>query len=195
MYKANFWLQRAHLPKFRLQYAEERRRNAELAFCVLRSRAEQVVPGLIVIYREAAGPYYWAYQYNALNGLSLLGPWAKDAVPFLLGEAGNTNTLLRAGVLRTLGMIHADAERVVPVLAMALQDDDLNVRASAAQALGEFGPSAQEAIPILRSFLNAEKEALKSSPNSLEHRMAKGVGEAALDSITQTSVVVGSRQG
>ena len=55
----------------------------------------------------------------------------------------------------SLGAIHAEPERVIPVLINALNDPNENVQNVAVQSLGQFRRAAGPAVPALIAFINA----------------------------------------
>jgi HEAT repeat protein len=105
---------------------------------------------------------YWNVCW-AIDAFSAIGPSAKEAVPSMLRWVTNADPHLRLEVIVALGRVHADPDRVVPVLTDALHDPDKLVRINAADALGEFGPNATPAVPALVEFLNAQNDSLVRS--------------------------------
>jgi HEAT repeat protein len=73
----------------------------------------------------------------------------------LLQFAANTNIWVRYRAVVSLGAIHADPERVMPVLINALHDPNENIQNVAVQSLGQFGRHAEPAVPALIAFINA----------------------------------------
>ena len=181
------WLWRHNFRKQAVRYYDPwGQERMETAIEGLHALGASAVPTLIEFYRGKSDDH--------LVALGCLG-WtrAQEAIPFLLVEANSTNSLVRRRVFWVMGVIHTNAESVVPVLVKGLQDPDLNVRVSAASTLREFGTDAQQAVPALSRFAAEEAEALKSSPDSPEHRTAKDAAEEALDEITRRKVIFDSR--
>jgi len=151
---------RQHLIKIEYTPAETLNWAALHAFQVLGAKAQSAVPGLIKIVNQRLSP---PSQTCALGSLGAIGPPAKEAIPSLLQWVTNADSHLRLGVIVALGRVHAEPDRVVPVLTNALHDSYDLVRINAAGALGEFGPDATPAVPALVEFLNAQNDSLVKS--------------------------------
>lgn len=71
-------------------------------------------------------------------------------VAHLLDALADRDATVRTIAATYLGIIHEDAQAVVPALVEMLKDEDPEVRTAAASALGEFGPAAEPALAALR---------------------------------------------
>ena len=103
----------------------------------LRSNAELAVPALVECLNNEK-----ADRQRAIEALGAFGPSAKEAVPSLLGLATNADANVRGSACAALGEIHAQPDRVVPVLIDALHDPDPTVRRCATKALEHIDPEA-----------------------------------------------------
>jgi HEAT repeat protein len=92
-----------------------------------------------------------------------------------LRQLKDPEVVKRRQAIRELGVGLADAERVLPALAEALQDHNEYVRHDAAITLGKFGCAARQVVPTLvaalkdkdRSVRTAAAQALKKiDPNA-----------------------------
>lgn len=83
-----------------------------------------------------------ADRQRAIEALGSFGPSAKEAVPSLLQWATNADANVRGSAFAALGEIHAQTDRVVPVLINALHDPDPTVRRYATNALKQIDPEA-----------------------------------------------------
>ncbi|MDA0833626.1 MAG: HEAT repeat domain-containing protein [Planctomycetota bacterium] len=81
----------------------------------------------------------------------------------LIETLGETRSLARASVARTLRNIGPSA-KAVPALIQALNEDEYSyARSAAAQALGRVGPEAKPAVPDLIEALQDDKEEVRMS--------------------------------
>jgi HEAT repeat protein len=156
---------RQHLIKIQYTPAEDWNRFAADAFRVLGTNAQSAAPALIRIANQNISR---TSQMYAFQSLGFIGPStsAKQAVPSLLRWATNADVIVRCGAICLLGAIHAEPDRVVPVLMNALHDTNANVRYYAGMAVAheEFGPAARLAVPALVELLN--------DPNEIERGLA-----------------------
>jgi hypothetical protein len=157
-------VERQHIVKIPYTPAEERNWAGLHGFEVLGASAESAVPDLIEIgnaniFRSSRlTPSFggWDPSRCALDcpiyALAFIGPSAKEAVPSLLDWATNAGYNVRALAMKALGEIHAEPDRVVPVLINLVRDG----QGEAAEALAKFGPDAKLAVPALIELLNGE---------------------------------------
>jgi HEAT repeat protein len=138
------------LIRFNYENAAVRSYESYMAFKALGPSASNAVPELIRIYGRK---YSAESRRGILSSLGGIGPAAKDAIPFLLQVAANTNEPAWMNSVGALGAIHSEPEMVVPVLQRFLQSADPNVRAIAAQGLGHFGREAKTATSDLLQLL------------------------------------------
>jgi HEAT repeat protein len=124
---------------------------------------------------------------NVLLSVDLAGrDWnttttGEQAIPSLLRWATNADEEVRYRAVYALGDLHAEPNRVVPVLIDALHDPSANVQFRAAGALGQFGPEARLAVPALVEFLstahyNFTKELVTNSLLKLDPEAAAKAG-------------------
>ena len=130
--------------------------NAGLfGFQVLGEEAKNAVPGLMEIANEST-------SHTSIDCVmivfDIIGPPAKEAVPFLLRCSTNADRMVRYRAINALGRIHAEPDRVVPVLVNELRDPNSGLAFEVTQALGEFGADARSAVPALVEFLNKQDE-------------------------------------
>ena len=70
-------------------------------------------------------------------------------MPLLLQYAANTKIWVRYQAMVSLGAIHAEPERVIPVLINALNDPNENVQNVAVQSLGQFDEPGPAVPPLI----------------------------------------------
>lgn len=125
--------------------------HAGMGFRALGADAKDAVPRLINMYNRRQDANSQEIVALALGGI---GPPASNAVPSLLRALANTGSF---GVpyysLRALGEIHAEPEKVVPVMIKLLKDPDVNVRMMSILNLQAFGTEARQAVPALVELL------------------------------------------
>jgi hypothetical protein len=157
-------------------YGSDRLGTVFGAFHALQPRAKEVLPVLIGAYNQRKGD-----KVAVLHALAWLG--AKEALPFVIGEAGNTNAYVRATSFWVLGTFDWQRSSVIPTLVKGLRDDDPYTRDVCVQAFIRLGPQAPQAMPDLLRILEAETEAVRSPQDAYDHRSAKTHAEAALMAI------------
>jgi hypothetical protein len=144
--------QEQHLVKINFVDARQRNIEAAIGFNILGQCASNAVPALIQIYQESISE---SSQTSTTSALLSVGRTGKAAVPALMRTAANTNAnpVVRGDAARTLAMIHADPELIVPVLIKCLEDSDQGVRKTAAWTLSGIGGDARAAVPTLVDML------------------------------------------
>ena len=97
-------------------------------------------------------------RWYATLALARMGPEASEAVGPLMELLAERSQYeyVRAGAAFALGGIQAEAERVVPLLAEALDSELASVRRHSARALGRFGKEAESAVPTMLSELRRD---------------------------------------
>src|SRR5262249_1364688 len=114
--------------------------------------ASNAVHQLIAIYDQNISE---TSQSDTVESLAYVGPAADAAVPALFQAAkNNSNVIVRFHSILTLGAIHNQPARVIPVLLEFMKDSRVDVRRSAAEALGNYGTNASPALAILSNALN-----------------------------------------
>jgi hypothetical protein len=86
--------------------------------------------------------------YNALVGISVLGPGAGEAVPLLVEALRNPQ--LHGNAISAIRRVGPAAEPAVPVLLPLLETLEPMSLAGACEALMNIGPKASSAVPALR---------------------------------------------
>jgi hypothetical protein len=152
--------ERQHFIKIKYTPAEELNYRALSGFGVLRAKAQSAVPALIEIANKNISHDSQCY---AIAALVLIGPSAKAAIPFLSGWATNADGSVRLYAVKALGGIHAEPDRVLPVLTNAIHDPAPQVRTGAFMALQDFGPNAKSALPELVKFFNNAQDSSERS--------------------------------
>lgn len=140
------FLRRSHLTQKQYPYRDPEFKAMHAFLAFRHGEASNAVPGLVEIMEHNHAPFP---QQAAPAILSIIGPSAEKAIPMLLQAADHTNCNVRNNAIYALGTIHAQPERVVPVLARHLNDGDPQVQAQAAVALKSFGSQARAALPEL----------------------------------------------
>jgi len=121
--------------------------RAATALGAMGSDAAGAVPELIQLYEN---PISGPSQRYTLIALGKIGPAAKMAIPSLLHTVStSTEEEVRGSAVFALAGIHAEPERVVPVLISCLADTSIDVQQAAAEGLGNFGENAKPAVPAL----------------------------------------------
>jgi hypothetical protein len=121
--------------------------RAATALGAMGSDAADAVPELIQLYEN---PISGPSQRYTLIALGKIGPAAKMAIPSLLHTVStSTEEEVRGSAVFALAGIHAEPERVVPVLISCLADTSIDVQQAAAEGLGNFGENAKPAVPAL----------------------------------------------
>jgi hypothetical protein len=123
--------------------------EASRAFKKLGPQGKGAVPMLIKLYQQEELPISTRSVIPLI--LADIGPNAKEAIPVLLRNAGNSGS--RGNAIYALGQIRGDPQLVVPELTTDLRDSDAYVRRCAAVGLKSFGAAAKEAVPALVDVL------------------------------------------
>jgi hypothetical protein len=110
---------RQHAIKVTYTPAEERNYQARCAFGVLGPKARSAVPALVEIIDENLSHDSRGY---ALMALGSIGPFSKEAIPFLSRWATNTDSTLRLYAANALSGIRTEPGWVLPMLARARHD-------------------------------------------------------------------------
>ena len=104
------------------------------------------------------------YREIVAHVLGGIGPAASNAVPSLLrnvtrpGKAG-----LDWNSLEALGEIHAEPQKVVPVLIALLNNPEGNIRLVSIRSLQAFGSDARSAVPALLNLLKDQKDLVRKA--------------------------------
>jgi HEAT repeat protein len=97
-----------------------------------------------------------------------------------LQQLKDPDVVKRRQAIRELGDRTADAERVAPALAEALQDENRYVRHDAAITLAKLGTAAKQGVPALRTALkDKERSVRKAAAQALKKINAKETSKAA----------------
>ena len=99
----------------------------------------------------------------AARCLASMGPWAREAIPFLIEASGDTDSDVRQSAVEALGKIRPNSETVIAALSKALSDPRPHVRAKAAEALGAGGSAAASAVPALIERLKDEDRKIRAT--------------------------------
>jgi HEAT repeat protein len=145
--------QRQHFVRIKYTPAEELNYRACWSFGVLRAKARSALPALIEIANENICPSRYV-----VTVLDSVGPSAEEAVPLMLRWATNADPWVRCQAVFALGSLHAEPDRVVPVLTNALHDPSSDVQNAAVRQLGMLGRDARLAVPALVEFLNTSHD-------------------------------------
>ena len=102
-----------HIIRFHLEYARNRRFQAECGFQALGAEGSNAVPELIRICNmNNSSP-----DYFIIETFGCIGPGAEAAIPLVLKAATNSNQVLRTLAIRSLGQMRAcNLKKSVPVL-------------------------------------------------------------------------------
>jgi HEAT repeat protein len=130
--------------------------DAAMALGALGSEDKDVIPQLIKIYDRHRSPQS---QELVAVALGRIGPAASNAVPSILRVVTNSGpSVVLWNSLDALGQIHAEPEKVVPVLVKFLKDPDANIRRRAIMAIQGFGPDGKSAVQALVVSLTDQDE-------------------------------------
>jgi hypothetical protein len=168
-----------HVLKYFPIPALEQQMEAACAFHALGADAKTTVPKLIEMYDQRRHDPAQELVAVALGGI---GPPAGKAVPSLLRAVTN-NALFwsRYDSLSALGEIHAEPEKVVPVLIQLIKDPDVSVRMRSILDLEAFGVGARSAVPaLLESLAYNEKLIRKAATNALNAIDPAAVAKAGM---------------
>jgi hypothetical protein len=164
--------------KNRLLFKELRAENAAIAFVVLGSRADEVIPELTRLMNTSSS----AIQVRAAHALGGIG---KAALPPLMAILTNRRsdpdgTVMSA--IRALGRLKLQSDLVVPALTNFLTAHEPILQACAADTLEQFGTEARPAVLFLQKLLNdsdlmvresATNALLKIAPEALTNAPAR----------------------
>ena len=118
-------VQRQQTIKIEFTPAEDWNNAGDYGFQALGTNAQSAVQALIRITDQNISP---ASHESAVAALRFIGPPAKAGVPSLLRWATNADGYVRNQAICALGSIHAEPERVVPVLINGLHDPGASSR-------------------------------------------------------------------
>ncbi len=94
----------------------------------------------------------------AMFALANQSPPRPQTLDMLEHSLADPNGYLRRAVVESIGNLHAEPQRFVPLLIAACDDQELledeSVPEAAVRALTQYGPAAPAAIPRLRQFLD-----------------------------------------
>ena len=135
---------------FKIEYtpAAKWKTGALRGFEILRGKAQSAVPTLVEIANQDNSP---ECQHIAVWALCAIGPPAKAAVPSLLKLATNSDENIRLCAIFALDSIHAEPDKVTPVLIRALNDPSPHVRPHATNVLRNIDPEAAAKAGITNS--------------------------------------------
>jgi len=156
------WLVRLRLPtvnEYQTQLGERRRRGA-FGMVALGPDARPFFPALIRLLNDTN----YDVRYVSVFALRSLGPVAKEALPSLIRCLDDPEFTVRDEAVMSLGIIHEDPERVIPILRSIIEKNRGNaiLCQDAMQALGSFGTRAASAAPILLPFVNDQNPNTRS---------------------------------
>ena len=99
-----------------------------------------------------------AIRFTAAEGLSRIGPDAKDAPPGLIAALDDESPRVRCSAAWALGrFVSPPANGALAALIATLGDEDKDVRLNAVCALANIGPDAAPAVPaLLRSLCDLD---------------------------------------
>jgi hypothetical protein len=140
------WVAKQRIIRFPLDYAENRRFQAESGFQALGSEGSSAVPELIRIHEMTSSQ---DCRYIIIETFGWIGSGAEEAVPLVFQAATNSDPIFRLLAIRTLGQMHVQPVKSVSVLTGALKDPSPWLRLTAVKGLENFGPQAKEAVPDL----------------------------------------------
>ncbi len=144
-----------HVITVRYVGADVRTFVAARPFLALGPEAKGAVPELIEIFDQNISP---VSQADIAEIFAFIGPEARAAVPSLLRAVGNTNRIVHECAIHALACIHAQPERVVPLLEKCLSDPDWSVKRCAMSGLAAFGEEARPALPALVRLYEAQED-------------------------------------
>jgi HEAT repeat protein len=116
----------------------------------LAAMGEGAVPGLVDTLGRSSG---WDKKL-VVQTLGDIGLAAKEALPWLLGVASDTDPIVRIEAAEALGQVVQDTSEAVPTLIDLLSDEDGDIRRIAALSLAKLKGHAVEAVTALAGVLN-----------------------------------------
>ncbi len=102
------------------------------------------LPGVQIIFTPTE-----ARRMRAVSSLGDMGPLGAPAIPDLIKALKSNDGVVAGSAARSLGRIHCEPEKIIPLLIAGLDSPVDGVREGAAQGLGEFGPLSKAALPRL----------------------------------------------
>lgn len=124
-------------------------------------------------------------RYSATFALANQRPPRPQTLDLLEQCLSDPNAYLRRGGVQSIGELHADPKRFVPLLIAACDDqeplEDESVPEAAVRALTEYGPAASAAIPRLRQFLDGPIAGRTVDPKLVRRAIAAIAGVATAD--------------
>ncbi len=149
---------------FRVRHASDSTLNyaGSLGFFQLKTRGASAVPDLVRIYEQNIST---SSKFSAVESLSFIGPDARQAIPALLRDTGNTDYNIRLNAFAALSFIHDNPEVLVPLFTRGLGDTAGWIQYYSAIGLGYFGPTAKAAVPALTDYLNKGAPAGSTIPD------------------------------
>jgi HEAT repeat protein len=158
-----------HLIKINWRIAQSQNNEALIGFTLLGPQGKSAVPALIEIYNERRpGPHN---DPAAIAGiLASMGPAATDAVPRLVRDTTDADSMIRFIAVWTLGKIHARPDLAVPALTASLRDPEIGVRGWAPTGLGAFGTDAKSAVPdLIKALADPDSDVRNATASALKN--------------------------
>src|SRR5205807_7946970 len=124
-------------------------------------------------------------RYHAARALGAIGPGAGAAVLALVAKLKDTDPLVRAHSVRTLGLIGEPSKRYVKEIGVLIADKDEKVRREVPQALLRMKPDRSVTIPLFTKILQDGDASVR---NMVLHAVAETGAEAVpllLDALDQ----------
>lgn len=164
---------------FKIKPSWPRNIEAGMAFRALGEKAIGAEPRLVALLKENRGNSYKEDLFAATLGG--IGPAASNAVPSLL-EVVTNRSALPNNFLKALGEIHAQPEKVIPVLTTFLKSPDAGARLRAVISLRAYGAEARSAVPALLGVLKDNDEHVRQhAAEALKAIDADVAAKAGLD--------------
>ncbi len=99
---------------------------------------------------------------NAIFASRNLGPVAYDALPSLINCLQDPYPAVQFEAILSLGEIHQEPERVIPLLVGYVEMKDPSVCIGALYSLLKFGSAAKPAVPSILKLLNSADPGVRS---------------------------------
>jgi len=132
-------------------------------------------------------------RYSATFALANQRPPRPQTLDLLEQSLSDPNAYLRRAGVQSIGELHADPERFVPLLIRACDDQELledeSVPEAAVRALTDYGPAASAAIPRLRQFLDGPIVGRTVDPKLVRRAITAIAGVAAEDADKVAGIV------
>jgi hypothetical protein len=128
--------------------------GANLGFEVLGTNARGAVAALMGIVSNSVSTNC---QSSAITALGDIGRPAAAAVPLLVKCSTNSDEVVRWVAVDSLCKIHAEPEKVVPVLIRALSERSKNMESTVLLGLEDYGRDAKAAAPAILNYLEAHQ--------------------------------------